>query len=165
MRPFALVVLATLLTAACGPRWTLEDRTTARDITLSAKSTHAETVVIEASHPIATVRSVAEGISVKTGKLRVAHEDDREGCSATRDFEGREGKWNPVPSTDKFSLTDDRLELSAPCTATNHATRVAVSITNEGDEPIRLRWYLAAIANGDGSEDPPDDAFVRVRAE
>jgi hypothetical protein len=164
--PLRLVgLVALLLIGACGPRWTLEDRTTARDLSLDAKATHVQTVTIEASHPIATVRTVAEGISVKTGKLRVAHADNREGCSARRDFEGREGKWNPVPASDRISLTDDRLELSAPCTATNHAAQVSVSFTNEGDEPVRFRWYVVAIANGDGSDDPPDDAFVRVRAD
>src|SRR5688572_4872136 len=137
-RVFGLV--AALLVGACGPRWTLEDRTTARDLTLAAKATHIQAVTIDASHPIATVRTVAEGISVKTGKLRVAHADNREGCSARRDFEGREGKWNPVPSSDRVSLTDDRLELSAPCTATNHTAQVSVSFTNEGDEPVSLRW-------------------------
>jgi hypothetical protein len=86
-------------------------------------------------------------------------------CSGARDFEGREGKWNAVPESGNVSLTDDRLELSVPCTAANHATKVRVAFTNQGAEPLTFRWFVVAIANGEGSDDAPDDAFVRIRPE
>lgn len=158
-----VVVLALLSGSGCGPRWTLEDRTNAEPLTVAPRMTHAQTFAIESSHPIATVRTVAEDISVTSGKLRVEQSDSREGCSATRDFEGREGKWNPVPASGSVSLTDDRLELSASCAATHHATEVRVTFTNAGEEPVTFRWFVVAIANGEGSEDPPGDAFVRIR--
>jgi hypothetical protein len=151
--------------ASCGPRWTLEGRTPGDSVTLDAGSTHSRTFAVEASHPIATVRTVAQDISRPSGKLRIDQTDTRDGCSASRDFEGRERKWNPVPASGTVSLTDDRVELSAPCPSTKHTTTIRVTLTNGGAEPLTLRWFVVAVANGDGSEDPPSDAFVRVRPE
>lgn len=125
--------------------------------------TTEQTFAVESSHPIATVRTVAENISLPSGKIRVAHRDSREGCSAASDFEGRERKWNTVPASRTVSITDDRLELAASCPATQHATQVRVSFTNASDAPVSFRFQVVALANGDGSDEPPSDAFVRIR--
>lgn len=156
-----IAVIAVLV--ACGPQWTLEERTTPEQVTMAPAQTHARTFAIESSHPITKVRTIAEGISVSSGVIRVVHDDSREGCSESRTFQGRDGKWNSAEESGTTSISEARLELAAACTEAYRVAQVRVSLVNEGKEPVTLRFHVVAVANGDGSDSPPSDAFVRVR--
>lgn len=158
-------VLLLSFAIACGPRWSLEDRTSPSTLTLIQGENVQKIVDVEASHPISTVHTIAEGISVDSGRIHAAQVDPREGCSVEADFEGSEGQWNRVPKTENVSLTKGRLEISSQCSATEHAAKITVSFTNQGKLPVTFDWHVVATTSGEGGSDPPNDAFIRVRAE
>lgn len=153
----------------CGDRWSLDDRTSFTNVTVLPGTEIAANLQIEASHPIPNVRTVADRISVTSGTIRVTQTDERQGCGTSGTFEGRDGLWNQ-PASDAgagsdagVTLTANRIELSATCPATEHATKVTVRFANQGTEPVTFAWQVIATTNGEGSSDPPSDAFIRVR--